>query len=113
MNAGAAVESARQRATAAVEGKARAVLYYMRTADMGLIPAGCGLEDVKAAAVAVREEDFASAWNPTRLPGLRVIVGALGLSDIPTCLDFILRLKAPVVDPDPGAVRLRLGLAVQ
>ena len=99
-------------AAAAVEGKARAVLYYMRTADMGLIPAGCVLADTKAAAAAIREEDYAAAGDARRLPGLRVIVGALGLEDVPKALEHIARMKSPDVDPAAGAVRLRLGLAV-
>lgn len=96
--------------TAALDGKARGVMYYFRTADRGLIPADCTLEDTKRAAAAVREEDYAAmGFDPARLPGLRLIVAALRLSDIPKALEYIARLKAPVATDDFG-ILARLGL---
>jgi hypothetical protein len=110
-----AVEKARARADAMLEGKGRAagVLAYFRSGVMADIPEGVTPADVKLAAKAALEENYAGAgFDPLRLPGLRIIGAAFNYGDIYQTIEYIIRLKTPAVDADAGAVRLRLGLAV-
>lgn len=104
------VAIARGHGDAMVDGNSRAVLEFFRSGCPGIIPADCVLADVKRAAGAVREEDYASAGA---LPGVLAIGAEIGLRDCPAVLDYIIaRLKGQKVDPDAGALMLRLGLAV-
>lgn len=91
----AQVADVRQRMNATVDGNARAVLDYFRSGHAGLIPENVTAAETKAAALAVREEDFALAgFDSNRLPGLRAVVLALGAPDISSGLEYIAGKRA-------------------
>jgi hypothetical protein len=104
----AQVAKARTRANAAVSGNVRALLGYFRSGNAALIPEGVSLGETKAAAAAVREEDYASAGN---LPGVLAIGAELGLRDCPRILEYIERIGKPVATDDAGILS-KLGIEV-
>jgi hypothetical protein len=110
----AKTQAAIARAGAKAKGKAAGVLCFFRSGDPAMIPEGVTLADTKAAAELIREQDYAEAWNPLRLPGLRAVVSALGAPSIPSALEYIAgkRAGAGWTRNDASGILSRLGLTV-